>query len=270
MTSQPRDLLADLALAHKMADAADLITLSRFQSNDLVIETKPDTTPVTDADKATEKKIREFISKDRPEDLVIGEEFGAPDPASDTSGKYYWVIDPIDGTKNFVRGIPVWATLIGLVSPDHKVVAGVVSSPALARRWSAAEGHGAFISANGSSPQRIQVSAVSKLEDAQLMYSDLIGWGPRKSAMLELQEKVWRTRGIGDFWSHMLVAEGAADIAVEPVLAVWDMAALDIIVREAGGSFSNIDGAPGPHGRSGVSSNGKLHSAFLEALNESK
>ncbi len=250
-----------------MADAADAITLDRFQSDDLVIETKPDTTPVTDADKATERKIRELISQSRPDDLVIGEEYGAPDPTSDTSGKYYWVIDPIDGTKNFVRGIPVWATLIALIDPNHKVVVGVVSSPALARRWSAAEGHGAYLSANGNVAQRIRVSGVSKIEDAQLIYSDLVGWGTRKSAFLALQEKVWRTRGIGDFWSHMLVAEGAADIAVEPVLALWDMAPLDIIVREAGGAFSNIDGVDGPHGRSGVSSNGKLHANFISSLN---
>lgn len=250
-----------------MADAADAITLDRFQSADLVIETKPDTTPVTDADKATERKIRELISQSCPDDLIIGEEYGAPDPTSDTSGKYYWVIDPIDGTKNFVRGIPVWATLIALIDPNHKVVVGVVSSPALARRWSAAEGHGAYLSANGKGAQRIRVSGVSKIEDAQLMYSDLVGWDERKGAFLALQEKVWRTRGIGDFWSHMLVAEGAADIAVEPVLALWDMAPLDIIVREAGGAFSNIDGVDGPHGRSGVSSNGKLHSDFISSLN---
>jgi histidinol-phosphatase len=264
MRDSHRDLLADLVLAHQMADLADSITLARFQSNDLVIETKPDLTPVTDADKATERAIRDVIAKERPDDLVIGEEYGAPDS---TDGKYYWVIDPIDGTKNFVRGIPVWATLIALVNPDHHVVVGVVSSPALARRWSAAEGNGAFVTANGGGAKRLQVSGVSKIEDAQLSYSDLIGWGSRKEAMLRLQEQVWRTRGIGDFWSHMLVAEGAVDIAVEPVLALWDMAPLDIIVREAGGRFTNIDGIDGPHGRSGVSSNSILHKDFISALN---
>jgi len=268
VTLEPRDLQADLALAHQLADAADAITLARFQANDLVIETKPDATPVTDADKATEKKIRELISAHRPQDLVVGEEFGAPS-TSDIDGKYYWVIDPIDGTKNFLRGIPVWATLIGLVAPDNTVVAGVVSSPALSRRWSAARGHGAFVSALGAAPKQIHVSAVSKIEDAQLSYSDLVGWGERKESMLALQEKVWRTRGIGDFWSHMLVAEGAVDIAIEPVLALWDMAALDVIVREAGGTFTNIDGLSGPHGRSGLSSNGLLHPSFLSALNNS-
>ena len=261
-----RDLLADLTLAHQLADAADEITLARFQSNDLIIETKPDATPVTDADKATEKKIREILSQFRPDDLVIGEEFGAPES---TEGKYYWVIDPIDGTKNFMRGIPVWATLIAILSPDHKVVAGVVSAPALSRRWSAAEGNGAYLSAPAinSGAKRIHVSKVSKIEDAQLSYSDLIGWGNRKNSLLELQDKVWRTRGLGDFWSHMLVAEGAVDIAAEPTLALWDMAALDIIVREAGGRFTNIDGADGSHGKSGVSSNGLLHAEFLRSIN---
>lgn len=268
MTSQSRDYSADLALAHALADAADAITLARFQAHDLVIETKPDATPVTDADKATEKAIREILSSQRPDDLVVGEEFGAPTPEA-IAGTYYWVIDPIDGTKNFLRGIPVWATLIGLVAPDNTVVAGVVSSPALGRRWSAAQGFGSHVRTLGQPEKSIHVSAVSRLEDAQLSYSDLIGWGERKTSMLNLQEKVWRTRGIGDFWSHMLVAEGAVDIAAEPVLALWDMAALDIIVREAGGTFTNINGVDGPHGGSGISSNGTLHKEFLNALNSS-
>ena len=267
-----RDYLADLILAHQLADAADIITFDRYQATDLVIETKPDATPVTDADKATEAKIRELISANRPDDLVIGEEFGAPES---TDGKYYWVIDPIDGTKNFMRGIPVWATLIALVSPDHKVVVGVVSAPALSRRWFAAEDNGAFMAANlpqasGLGAKQIYVSKVSKLEDAQFSYSDLIGWGDRKESALKLQDRVWRTRGLGDFWSHMLVAEGAVDIAIEPSLALWDMAALDIIVREAGGSFTSIEGTHGPRGRSAVSSNGILHSEVISLMNVGK
>jgi histidinol-phosphatase len=259
-----RDLAADLSLAHLLADAADLISLDRYQSLDLVIETKPDLTPVTDADKAVESKIREILATARPDDLVVGEEFGQPE----FLGKnYYWVIDPIDGTKNFLRGIPTWATLIGLCAPDGEVVVGVVSAPSLFRRWFAAKGHGAFVSENSENPQRIKVSGVAKLSDASLSYSDLVGWGSRKESMIALQENVWRTRGLGDFWSHMLVAEGAVDIAVEPVLALWDMAALDIVVREAGGAFTNLSGEPGPHGGNGVSSNGLLHSQFLQALN---
>ena len=259
-----RDLLADLALAHTLADNADGITLTRFQAHDLVIETKPDSTPVTDADKKVEENIRALIAQVRPDDLVVGEEFGRPDNLDD---KYYWVIDPIDGTKNFLRGIPVWATLIALVNPDHEVVVGVVSAPALYRRWSASQGNGAHVVVRNQNPKEISVSKVSKLEDAQLSYSDLIGWGDRKTHMLALQEKVWRTRGLGDFWSHMLVAEGAADIAAEPSLALWDMAALDIIVREAGGKFTNIEGKDGPHGGSGIATNGILHQTFIEALN---
>jgi len=262
--SSTRDLQADLLLALELAEVADALTMKRYRAVDLVIETKPDLTPVTDADKATESAIRELLAKKRPTDLIVGEEFGTPELSG---GEYYWVIDPIDGTKNFLRGIPTWATLIGLCNPQHEVVVGVVSAPALYRRWHAALGYGAFVSDNGGVPRKIQVSAVKNLADASLSYSDLVGWGERKHAMLALQEKIWRTRGLGDFWSHMLVAEGAVDIAVEPVLALWDMAALDIIVREAGGTFTNLDGAPGAHGGNGVSSNGFLHADFLKALN---
>jgi len=259
-----RDFAQDLMLAHHLADLADSITRARYQSLDLVVETKPDLTPVTDADKAVEEKIREVLATARPDDLVVGEEFGAP---ALTAGSYYWVIDPIDGTKNFLRGIPTWATLIGLCNPEGEVVAGVVSAPALYRRWFAALGTGAYVSENGGAPKQIHVSQVRELKDASLSYSDLLGWGTRKAAMLALQEKIWRSRGLGDFWSHMLVAEGAVDIAVEPVLALWDMAALDIIVREAGGTFTNLAGRSGSHGGNGVSSNGLLHSDFLAALN---
>ena len=259
-----RDLTQDLLLAHQLADLADIISKDRYQSLDLIIETKPDLTPVTDADKAVEKKIREVLAAWRPDDLVVGEEFGTPDLSGD---KYYWVIDPIDGTKNFLRGIPTWATLIGLCNPDGAVVVGLVSAPALYRRWFASLGGGAFVSENGGEPKRIEVSKVRELKDASLSYSDLLGWGSRKAAILALQEKIWRTRGLGDFWSHMLVPEGAVDIAVEPVLALWDMAALDIIVREAGGRFTNLDGKDGSHGGNGVSSNGLLHTEFLQALN---
>jgi histidinol-phosphatase len=259
-----RDLAADLQLALTMADLADSITQQRYQALDLVIETKPDLTPVTDADMATETAIRTLLSDERPADLVVGEEFGTPDLSR---GDYYWVIDPIDGTKNFLRGVPTWATLIGLCNPEHEVVVGVVSAPALYRRWYASKGSGAFVIENKATAKKIHVSAVKELKDASLSYSDLVGWGSRKSAMLSLQESIWRTRGLGDFWSHMLVAEGAVDIAVEPVLALWDMAALDVIVREAGGQFTNLDGKPGSHGGNGVSSNGLLHNDFLKALN---
>ena len=259
-----RDLAQDLLLAHQLADAADSISRDRYQSLDLVIETKPDLTPVTDADKAVEKKIREILSTARPNDLIVGEEFGTP---TLDGQNYYWVIDPIDGTKNFLRGIPTWATLIGLCNPQGEVVVGVVSAPALYRRWFGSLGSGAYVSENSGAPKQIQVSKVRELKDASLSYSDLAGWEARKEAFVALQDRIWRTRGLGDFWSHMLVAEGAVDISVEPVLALWDMAALDIIVREAGGAFTNIVGAPGSHGGSAVASNGLLHNQFLAALN---
>ncbi len=252
----------DLALALQLADAADLISMSRYQSQDLVVTTKPDNTPVTDADKATEVAIRDLIAKHRPNDGVIGEEFG-----EEVAGKNrHWIIDPIDGTKNFMRGVPTWATLIALVDHDE-VVVGVASSPALSRRWYASKGEGAFVSFNSGTPRKIGVSQVSKIEDASVTYSDFVGFNDRLPAFRSLIDTCWRSRGMGDFWSHMLVAEGAADIAIEPSLALWDMAALDIIVREAGGSFSGIAGEPGPTHRSGVSTNGVLHQKVIAILN---
>ena len=258
-----RDLTADLELALRLADIADEISLKRFEALDLIIESKPDLSPVTDADKAVEVAIRAAISQARADDLIVGEEFGSPDSLV---GKYYWVIDPIDGTKNYLRGVPTWATLIGLINPEGRVVVGVVSAPALVRRWWAAEGTGAKLKFNGELID-IQVSKVSKLNDASISYSYLIGWGTRREKFLALQEKIWRTRGHGDFLSHMLVAQGAVDLAVEPSLALWDMAALDVIIREAGGKFTNISGEAGPHGGSAISSNGLVHEAFMKEIN---
>jgi histidinol-phosphatase len=263
MSLRAHDLKSDLELAIRLADIADEISLKRYQALDLLIETKPDLSPVTDADKAVESAIRNEISKVRADDLVVGEEFGSPDSLA---GKYYWVIDPIDGTKNYLRGVPTWATLIGLIDPAGEVVVGVVSAPALARRWWAAKGLGAKVQFNSGEISELKVSKVSKLSDSSISYSDLIGWGGRKEKFVALQEKVWRTRGHGDFWSHMLVAEGAVDIAVEPSLSLWDMAALDVIVREAGGKFTNLDGKDGPHGASAISSNGLLHSDFIKEI----
>ena len=274
------DLQDDLALAHALADLADAITLDRYQAQDLVITNKPDNTPVTDADRAVETAIREALATHRQTDGLVGEEFGSD---KGTSGRY-WVIDPIDGTKNFMRGVPTWATLIALVNVDasgvEEVVVGIASAPALARRWSAAKGHGAFVRFNAgnlddlsedldsvSQEKKISVSKVAQLSDASISYSDFIGWGDRLEPFQKMLTHAWRTRGIGDFWSHMLVAEGAVDVAIEPSLAVWDMAALDIIVREAGGTFTNTAGQSGPFGGSGVSTNGVLHNAVINGLN---
>ena len=257
----------DLALAIRLADAADSITLARYQSIDLVVTTKPDNTPVTDADKATEEALRALLKNHRPDDGIVGEEFG-----NDAgSAERYWVIDPIDGTKNFLRGVPTWATLIGLIEKQSDgrevVVVGVVSAPALFRRWHASEGNGAFVSVNKAAPQRINVSQVSEIKDASISYSDFIGWGERLAPFQELMAAAWRTRGIGDFWSHMLVAEGAVDVAIEPSLALWDMAALDIIVREAGGRFTNVAGVDGSLGGSGLSTNSAIHQKIVDKLN---
>ena len=256
----------DLALAHRLADAADAITLSRYQAIDLTVTTKPDNTPVTDADKSAEDAIRALLHAHRPDDGIVGEEFGT----EGTEKERYWVIDPIDGTKNFLRGVPTWATLIGLMEKQadgtEQVVVGVVSAPALYRRWYAFEGGGAFVIVNKEVPQRISVSAVSNIEDASISHSDFIGWGERLEPFNNLMKSAWRTRAHGDFWSHMLVAEGAVDIAAEPSLALWDMAALDIIVREAGGRFTNIEGIDGSLGGSGLSTNPALHDYVVSAL----
>jgi histidinol-phosphatase len=273
---------ADLQLVRKIGKAADAVSMARFLAQDLVIETKPDSTPVTDADKATEKCIREILENERPEDGILGEEFG-----SDITGKKrYWVIDPIDGTKSFLRGLPVWSTLIALVEvtndsgvEKHEVVVGLVSSPALARTWFATKGGGAFTtfdSANtasgesgesGSRPRKISVSLVNKIQDAHLGYSDFVGFGERLPAFQSLFNDAWRTRAVGDFWSHMLVAEGVMDLAIEPSLALWDMAPLDIVVREAGGCFFDLAGTDGPFGKSGVSTNAALKEIVVSRLN---
>jgi len=262
---------AELAFALTLADIADEISLARYRALDLVITTKPDKSPVTDADKSVERAIIDAIASQYPSDGVVGEEFG-----SSGSKDRYWVIDPIDGTKNFLRGVPTWATLIALVE-NEEVVASVVSSPALYRRWYASAGGGAFVaegasgagSAGGtkSAARKLAVSKVSQLSDASIAYSDFQGWGARRANFEKLLDDAWRTRGLGDFWSHMLVAEGAVDVAIEPSLALWDMAALDLIVREAGGKFSSLDGVDGPFGPNAISTNGALHSAIVAALN---
>ena len=252
----------DLALALELADAADTLTLDRFGALDLRVETKPDLTPVTDADRSTEELLRSSLTAHRPDDSVFGEELGGT-PAF--TGRQ-WVLDPIDGTKNFVRGVPVWSTLIALLV-DGTPVVGVVSAPALARRWWAGEGEGAFTSFGGAA-RRISVSGVDDLASASLSFSDLTtGWDGKRPRFIELTDAVWRVRAYGDFWSYCLVAEGAVDIATEPEAKPWDLAPLDVLVREAGGSFTNFQGRRGPHGGSAVATNGLLHDAVLARLN---
>ncbi|MDO7881434.1 inositol monophosphatase family protein [Salinibacterium soli] len=252
----------DLALALALAGDADLISLDRFHAVDLVVTTKPDRTPVTDADQAVERSIRAGIEAARPHDSILGEEYG-----TQGAGSRQWIIDPIDGTANFLRGVPIWGTLIALAI-DGVPVVGVVSSPALGKRWYAAAGHGAWGMSEGGEPRRLAVSGVAELADASLSYNSLQGWDGegRLDDVVRLSRAVWRSRAIGDMWSYMLLAEGSLDIVGEFDLKPYDMAALIPIVEEAGGRFSSVEGQPGPWSGSALATNGLLHDAVLEAL----
>ena len=319
----------DLDLALSLADIADEITLGRFLATDLVIETKPDLTPVTEADRAVERAVRERLGEVRAGDSVLGEEYGTSvlgeeygtsvlgeedgtsvlgeEDGTSVLGEEYgtsvlgeeygtsvlgeeygtsvlgeqhgaspaeshndrrWIIDPIDGTKNYVRGIPVWATLLALQDGEEMTV-GVVSAPAISRRWWAARGHGAFVSDGlDDSPRQISVSAVRELEDAQLCFPGLDDWEEQGglSGLIALAARCWRSRGFGDFWSYMLVAEGAAEITCEPVVSLWDLAAPQVIVEEAGGRFTDLRGVRTADGGDAIATNGRLHEAALAIL----
>ncbi len=252
----------DLRLAHVIADQVDGLTMARFTASDLRVETKPDLTPVTDADRAAEEIVRSQLRRTRPRDAVMGEEF-----APTGHGTRQWIIDPIDGTKNFVRGVPVWATLIALVD-DGRPVVGLVSAPALGKRWWAATGTGAWTGRSLSSARRLRVSSVAALADASLSYSSVSSWYDlgRGERFLALERAVWRSRAYGDFWSYMLVAEGAVDVAGEPQLQLYDMAALVPVVTEAGGRFTSLTGEDGPFGGDALATNGLLHEQALAVL----
>ncbi len=253
----------DLALALALADIADDLSLSRFRATDLIVDTKPDLTPVSEADRAVEQAIRSVLAERRPDDAVLGEEYG-----TQGAGPRRWVIDPIDGTKNYVRGVPVWSTLIGLMDGDD-VIVGVVSAPALGRRWWAARGEGAWASEpHSTEPRRLGVSRVAALADASFSFSDPVGWAERGAAdgLQTLLASTWRQRAYGDFWSHMMVAEGVVDIAAEPQLETYDMAALIPIIEEAGGRITAYDGSSALGGGSAVTTNGFLHHGVLELL----
>ncbi|MCX5044630.1 histidinol-phosphatase [Aldersonia sp. NBC_00410] len=256
----------DLELALHLADAADAITRERFGALDLRVDAKPDLSPVTDADLAVEQSLREILTIERSKDAVLGEEFGG---RAKLTGRQ-WVIDPIDGTKNFVRGVPIWATLIALLV-DGVPVVGVVSAPALERRWWAAQGAGAFASSGNEQARPIRVSAIGDLASASLSFSSLSGWHDRgiREPFIDLTDAVWRVRGYGDFFSYCLLAEGAVEIAAEPEVSLWDLAPLDVLVREAGGRFTALDGSAGPHGGSALATNGLLHDDVLGRLTPS-
>jgi histidinol-phosphatase len=259
---------ADLTLALELADEADRLSLARYRAHDLVVDTKPDLTPVTEADRAVERAIRARLGAERPGQDIVGEEFGGdrdiggPTHASMQRPAARWIIDPIDGTKNYVRGVPVWATLLAL-ELDGALQVAVVSAPALGRRWWAARGEGAH--ADG---RRIGVSKVARVEDAFLAHGSFDGWAERglEPSFLALAHRAWRTRGLGDFWQHLLVAEGAVDIALDPVVELWDVAPLQLIVEEAGGTLTDLAGVATAAGGSAVTTNGLLHDQVLAAL----
>ncbi len=268
MTRARNDYGDDLSLAHVLADAADAISMSRFRARDLRVDAKADMTPVTDADRAVEESIRASLGRARPRDAILGEELGESDPHG-WRGNRQWIIDPIDGTANYLRGVPIWATLIALFAGGRPVV-GLVSAPALGRRWWAALGHGAYAGRNVTHASRLQVSGLRSLSEASFCYSSLNRWEAdgKLDGMLSLIRRSWRSRAYGDFYGYMLLAEGALDVMVEPELSLWDVAALIPIVTEAGGTFTDLTGQPVPGNGSAVATNGPLHADVLDALGE--
>ena len=242
---------ADLEFAQFLADAADAITVAHFRSLDLNVETKPDLTPVSEADRAAEEALRALVAASGRGEGVLGEEFG------DDGGDVKWIIDPIDGTSNYVRGVPVWATLLAL-QREGEVVVGLVSAPALGRRWWAIRGEGAF--ANG---ERCRVSAVARLEDCAVSTTSArrmpAGWRT-------IVQRAWSNRGLGDFWQHCLVAEGSLDVACDSVLKLWDYAAVQLLVEEAGGRCTTYEGGPPAVDASFVATNGRLHDEVVSLL----
>jgi histidinol-phosphatase len=262
MTSE----VADLELALAMVDLADGLTVEAYGRADLVVDTKPDRTWVTDADRGVEAAVRDALGRVRPGDAVMGEEYG-----STGKGPRRWIIDPIDGTSNFVRRVPVWATLLAL-EVNGVLEVGVASAPALGRRWWAGRGLGAWAATNhgGTLGERvaIHVSAVDELGDAHLSTCGPEGWDTQGGVarLLDLSSRCWRDRAFGDFWSHMLVAEGACDIGIDPIVSLWDLAALQVIVEEAGGRFTDFAGVARADGGSAISTNGHLHDDVLAVL----
>jgi len=257
------DLADDLALALRLADAADAQSSARFRAADLAVETKPDRTPVTDGDTAVERAIREILAVERPDDAILGEEYGG-----ERKPGRQWIVDPIDGTTNFLRGQPVWGSLVALAI-DGVPVVGVASAPALRRRWWGATGQGAWAAdLPEGRPQPIRVSGVRSVDDAFISYNAIQGWDDAGwlEPLLALTRRSWRSRALGDFWAYMLVAEGQLDVVGEHDLKVYDLAALVPIVQEAGGRFTSLTGEPGPWEGTALATNGLLHDEVLELL----
>lgn len=255
-------MIKDLDLALKLADRADEISLKRFRALDLLVETKPDRSPVTDADRAVEAELRSVVAEYRPADTFIGEEF-----ENTGSSDRNWIVDPIDGTANYLRGVPIWASLIAL-RVDGVITTSVVSAPALGRRWWAQRGNGAFTMDISGTVRTLQVSKISELEDSSISYNNMQLWDQagKLNQLIELSRKVWRTRAYGDFYSYMLLAEGTIDLVAEHDLKIYDIAALVPIVEEAGGKISDLTGPLTDNSSSVMASNGLLHSEFQQAL----
>lgn len=255
-------LADDLAVALVLAAEADLVAIDRYRAQDLDVQLKPDRSQVTDADTRVERIIREHLAEARPDDSILGEEFG-----TQGSSNRQWILDPIDGTSNFVRGVPIWGVLISLVI-DGVPEVGVVSAPALGRRWWAATGHGAWMQQEGSEPRRLHVSGIADLAEATLSYNSLKHWDDygRLDQLVALSRVVGRTRAFGDLWSYMLLAEGAIDIAGEFDVKPWDIAALVPIVREAGGRITDVDGTDALDTLSVIATNGILHDEILRRV----
>jgi histidinol-phosphatase len=249
-----------LEVALELADIADGITLARFRAPDLRVDTKSDATPVTDADRAAEEALREALARLRPEQPIVGEEYGG-----DASDGWRWMLDPIDGTKSYANGVPVWATLIALMRGD-RAVCGVVSAPALHRRWWAATGQGAFVDTG----ERLHASQTSTLDDAYVSCTDFRDFASRPGAagFRQVLDRARVMRALGDFWSHMLVAEGVIDVALEARVNPWDVAAIQAIVTEAGGVFSDFDGAQRIDSGNAISSNLPLHAELVDLMSQ--
>jgi histidinol-phosphatase len=265
----------DLALAHELADIADAIALPRFMAQDLQVETKPDDSPVTDADRATERAIKARLAEARPNDALIGEEYGntpgsgngSGSDSDNGSGSRTWIIDPIDGTANFMRGVPVWASLIAL-AVDGKPVVSVVSAPALGRRWWAAPETGAHTREIDGTERAIGVSNIADAAHASISYNNLRLWDAsgKLPQLLDFSRTLWRTRAYGDFWSYMLLAEGSVDIVAEHDLKIYDIAALVPIVEQAGGKLTALDGPLTAETSSVLATNGNLHELATKAF----
>jgi histidinol-phosphatase len=243
----------DLRFAHALADAADAITVARFRASDLRVETKPDLTPVSEADRAAEEAIRALVARDRTGEGVLGEEFG------DDGGDVRWIVDPIDGTTNYVRGVPIWGTLLAL-ERDRRVELSLVSAPALGRRWWAIRGGGAW-----AAGERSRVSAIARIADAAVSTSSARHMPP---GWTEIVRRAWSNRGLGDFWQYCLVAEGALEVATDSVMNLWDYAPVQLLVEEAGGRCSAFEGGEPAPGTSFVATNGRVHDEVVALLGD--